>query len=237
MPVYALPETPWFPPSAHAEPDGLAAIGGHLTPDWLTLAYSRGFFPWFQDPDPILWWTPDPRYLLFPPEVKVSSSMRQVFRKNLFTVTADHAFETVMRQCGLTPRPGQVGTWVSEEMVEAYVTLHQQGKAHSIEVWQEDELVGGLYGVTLGRAFFGESMFSLRSNASKTGLIALCRHLTAEHFPFVDCQVGTEHLESMGARPVKRTFFEEKLQIAICEKSTPNSWKDWFPAGNQLLSP
>ncbi len=224
MPVYRLPLEPAFPHPSEAESDGLLGIGGDLTPDWLILAYASGIFPWFSDDEPILWWSPDPRYLLFPAEVKVSKSMKQVFKQKTFTLTFDRDFAGVIRACKTTRRPGQRGTWITDEMEAAYIHLHALGFAHSVEAWQDGKLVGGLYGVSLGKAFFGESMFAHVSNASKAAFIYLCQALTEREYGFVDCQVATEHLISLGAVPVRRNEFLMRLQEALDHPFEPGSW-------------
>lgn len=198
-----------FPPVASADVQGLLAIGGDLSPQRLKLAYQSGIFPWYSDGEPILWWSPDPRMVLFPKEVKVSKSMRQLFKKNAFTVTYNQSFENVIRNCAQAKREGQEDTWITEEMMLAYIELHQQGWAQSVEVWKDGELVGGLYGVYLKEqhVFCGESMFAKVSNASKYGFISLVKKLEAEGVEMIDCQVHTSHLESLGAKEIAREVF------------------------------
>ncbi|TWI81041.1 leucyl/phenylalanyl-tRNA--protein transferase [Chitinophaga japonensis] len=190
-----------------AEPDGLLAMGGDLSPERLLLAYHSGIFPWYSEP-PILWWSPDPRFVLFPEELRVSSSMRQVLKKGIFRITINQRFEEVIAHCSRVPRPGQDGTWITSAMQQAYTQLHRQGYALSVECWQENRLVGGLYGIQLGRCFFGESMFSLVSNASKAAFISF---IQAGGLALVDCQVYTDHLASLGARFITRASFRELL--------------------------
>jgi leucyl/phenylalanyl-tRNA--protein transferase len=230
MPVYILNDDPrLFPDPCFAESDGLLAVGGDLTPERLIEAYSRGIFPWFSDDSPILWWSPDPRLVLFPRELKISRSLRQVIRRGQFDVTVDGAFREVMTTCGELRR-GSVGaggrtqagdnaqgggTWITLDMIEAYCKLHELGLAHSVECRRGGELVGGLYGVALGGAFFGESMFSTASNASKVALSALSAIALDLGFTFIDCQMTTKHLLSMGAVPVPREDFMEMLALAI----------------------
>jgi len=190
-----------FPDPALAEPDGLLAIDGDLSTERLLLAYQNGIFPWYSDETPILWYSPHERFVLLPDELIVSKSMRKVLNSGRFTVTIDQCFEKVIAACSAIERPGQDGTWITDEMKAAYAELHTKGQAHSVEVWQNDELVGGLYGVTIKSVFCGESMFSLVSNASKTALIHLCK---MGLYKLIDCQVHTAHLESMGARMITR---------------------------------
>ncbi|HJT73598.1 MAG TPA: leucyl/phenylalanyl-tRNA--protein transferase [Chitinophaga sp.] len=206
MPVFELTEELIFPPVALAEPDGLLAYGGDLTAQRLLLAYSQGIFPWYDEP-PILWWSPDPRFVLFPSELKISASMKQVLKKGLFTITFNKDFAGVISGCRHTYRPGQHGTWITEEVEEAYTDLHKKGYAHSVECWENGELVGGFYGIQLGRCFFGESMFSHVSNASKAAFITFVKHAEAQGLVLIDCQVYTEHLASLGARMIDRKDF------------------------------
>lgn len=197
-----------FPDPALAEPDGLLAIGGDLRPERLLAAYQQGVFPWYSEDTPILWYSPHERFVLFPNELKISKSMRKVLRSGTFVVTHNQAFAQVITACGGQPRPGQQGTWITEDMQEAYIRLHQLGRAHSVEAWYDGQLVGGLYGVAMGRIFCGESMFSKKANASKVALAALCR--SAPH-RLVDCQVYTSHLASLGARLISRAAYTEWL--------------------------
>ena len=206
--IFQLDDTIRFPNPAFAEPDGLLAIGGDLKPDRLLEAYRKGIFPWYNDDTPILWYSPHKRFVLFPEELKVSKSMRQVIRSGRFDVTFNHAFADVIAACASLPRRGQDGTWITSDMQEAYVCLHELGKAHSVEVWHEGRLVGGLYGVVSGQVFCGESMFSQMANASKIALIALCQTKT---YLLIDCQVYTDHLASMGARMIPRAVYQSFL--------------------------
>ena len=192
---------------AETDPDGLLAIGGDLSVTRLLNAYRAGIFPWFSDNQPILWWSPDPRTLLFPERLHVSRSLRKSLRRQTCHVTFDTAFEEVIRHCAVTPRTGQDGTWITNEMLHAYCELHRQGHAHSVEVWHGDELAGGLYGVAIGDAFYGDAMFSHRRDASKIALVKLVDKLAAAGFLFIDCQVVTDHLLSLGAETVDRTAF------------------------------
>jgi len=215
MPLWMLDEHIWFPPAAEALEDGLLAVGGDLGSERLLLAYRNGIFPWFNEEDPILWWSPNPRFVLLPSALKVSSSMKQVLKRGQFEFRLDSAFEAVMRGCATAPRSDDAGTWISEEMVEAYVRLHELGYAHSAESWQDGVLVGGLYGVRLGNVFFGESMFSNVSNASKAAFIQLVRMLENEGVQLIDCQLPTAHLASLGAGPMPREQFLQSLQELI----------------------
>ncbi|MEJ2329062.1 MAG: leucyl/phenylalanyl-tRNA--protein transferase [Gammaproteobacteria bacterium] len=202
------PDTPFPPPSmAETDPDGLLAIGGDLSETRLLNAYRAGIFPWFSDNQPILWWSPDPRTLLFPDKLHVSRSLRKSLRRQIYHVTFDTAFEQVIRYCAVIPRSGQQGTWITNRMLQAYCKLHRQGHAHSVEVWHGDELAGGLYGVAIGAAFYGESMFTRQRDASKIALVKLVDKLAAAGFLFIDCQVITDHLLSLGAETVDRTAF------------------------------
>ena len=215
MPVFRLTKELIFPNPELSEEDGLLAVGGDLSEDRILLAYSMGIFPWYSDGPPVLWWSPDPRLVLIPAELKISRSLRQVINKGLFTIKMDTAFAEVIRNCAVIRREGQQGTWITEEMIRAYIRLHHAGYAHSIESWQDGELVGGLYGIALGKAFFGESMFAKKSSASKIALVALAEYLRALDYSFIDCQVTTEHLKSLGAREVPRREFLRMLKEAL----------------------
>ncbi|MGM0693574.1 MAG: leucyl/phenylalanyl-tRNA--protein transferase [Pseudomonadota bacterium] len=209
-----LPDHPvGFPPvdSALRDPDGLLAAGGALTPEWLLAAYRRGIFPWFSDDQPLLWWSPDPRMVLFPDEIRVRRSLAKRLRNAGFQVTADTAFDRVIRACA-APRDAQPDTWITAEMQDAYGRLHRLGAAHSVEVWRAGELVGGLYGVAMGPIFFGESMFSREADASKVALVQLARVMAAGGGRLIDCQMHTGHLASLGARDIARTTFISYLE-------------------------
>ena len=205
-----------FPPVelASRQPDGLLAAGGDLMPERLLDAYRHGIFPWFSAGDPILWWSPDPRMVLFPDEFKISKSLRKTLQKGQYEIRTDSAFEQLMRACAM-PRVGQNGTWIQEEIVDAYVRLHKMGLAHSVETWMNGELAGGLYGVSLGRMFYGESMFSHKTDASKIALAHLSTQLKRWKFGMIDCQMNTPHLASMGAREIPRREFLMRLQELI----------------------
>lgn len=212
-----LPERPVrFPPVSQAlrDPDGLLAAGGDLTPAWLLAAYRRGIFPWYSDDQPILWWSPDPRMILLPDELHVSRSLAKRLRNGGFTVTFNRAFEAVVDACA-APRAGQPGTWITAEMRDAYVALHGLGFARSVEVWREQQLVGGLYGVAMGGAFFGESMFSTVRDASKVALVHLVRAMQAGNGRLIDCQMHTRHLASLGARDIARSDFINYLEESL----------------------
>ncbi len=224
MPVHRLPEAPLFPPTDRAARSGLLAVGGDLSPGRLLAAYREGIFPWFSEGEPILWWSPDPRFVLFPGELRVSRSMRQFLKKGAVRITFDRAFREVIAACR-RPRPDQEGTWITPEMQEAYCALHEYGYAHSVEVWHGDALVGGLYGVSLGRIFFGESMFSSLPNASKAALITLVERLRERGFALIDCQVETAHLASLGARPIPRREFGACLRKSLRHETLRGDWE------------
>ncbi len=211
MPLFIIDKELAFPPVHLAEPDGLLGIGGDLSTERLLLAYKNGIFPWYEG-EHILWWCPDPRFVLFPEELKVSRSMKQVLKKDEFRFTINKAFEEVINNCKTTPRKGQEGTWITDEVKKAYTLLHKKGYAHSAEVWKEEKLVGGLYGIKLGKVFFGESMFSKETNASKFAFINYVKHLQSEGVELIDCQVYTEHLESLGAKMLDRGLFIDQLK-------------------------
>jgi leucyl/phenylalanyl-tRNA--protein transferase len=215
MPVFELTEELAFPLPEHAEASGLLALGGDLSAPRLLLAYSMGIFPWYSEGQPILWWSPDPRLVLIPGELKVSRSLRQTIRKNTYSVTVDRAFSDVIRLCADIHRAHDGGTWITGEMAEAYTRLHRLGVAHSVESWRDGELAGGLYGVALGAAFFGESMFSLSADASKVAFVALVRRLIRQGFRLVDCQVSTAHLKGFGARDIPRAEFMRLLRDTL----------------------
>jgi leucyl/phenylalanyl-tRNA--protein transferase len=206
MSLFILGKELLFPPVELAEPDGLLAAGGDLSQERLLLAYRQGIFPWYEGRH-ILWWCPDPRFVLFPRELKISTSMRQLIRRHTFDFRIDSDFRQVIAKCKTIARRGQEGTWITEEVKEAYTRLHEAGYAHSAEVWQNGVLVGGLYGLRMGKVFFGESMFSTVSNASKYAFISYIQQLQTEGVELIDCQVYTEHLESLGARMIGRTEF------------------------------
>ncbi|WP_340157477.1 leucyl/phenylalanyl-tRNA--protein transferase [uncultured Maribacter sp.] len=205
--MYFLTDELVFPPVENANVEGLLAVGGDLSPERLLLAYQNGIFPWFDNDSIILWWSPDPRMVLFPNEIKVSKSMKKVIRNKQFRLTKNTCFEKVLEYCSSVPREGQDGTWITEAMKTAYFKLHKNGIAQSYEVWEKDKLVGGLYGVDLGHVFCGESMFSLTSNASKFAFIKLAEELFLKEYKVIDCQLHTDHLASMGAKEIARKDF------------------------------
>ena len=210
--IFRLDERLLFPDPTLAEEDGLLALGGDLSVERLLLAYQNGIFPWYSDDTPMLWYSPHERFVLFPHELKISKSMRQVMRSGRFSVTRNQCFDRVIEACSTTTRQGQDGTWITADMKEAYLKLHHNGSAHSVEVWDNDLLAGGLYGVAVGKVFCGESMFSRVSNASKTALISLAQ---SGEFNLIDCQVHTEHLESMGARMISRNEYMSILRNVL----------------------
>ena len=214
MPIYQLTDEIIFPKPELAEDDGLLAIGGDLRWERLLLAYSNGIFPWYNEYDPILWWCPKPRFIIKPNEVRISRSMKRVFNKNEFKVTFNNDFEGVISKCKEL-RENKEGTWITDDMKQAYINLFNKGFASSVEVYKEDKLVGGLYGVKIGRCFFGESMFSTETNASKVALISICKRLEEENYLFLDCQMHTNHLESMGGKFVSWEDFKIMLQEGI----------------------
>lgn len=221
MPIFHLTERIAFPPPHLAEKPGVLAIGGDLSVERLLLAYRSGIFPWYGDDEPILWWSPDPRFVLYPQELRVSASLRKCLRQERFSVTMDTAFPAVIEACA-TARPS---TWIVREMRTAYIRLHETGVAHSVEAWHEGELAGGLYGVSLGNCFFGESMFTRVTNASKVAFSALVGQVSRWGFHFIDCQVETGHLASLGAKHVRRKRFLEELGEALDAPSRVGSWR------------
>jgi leucyl/phenylalanyl-tRNA--protein transferase len=215
-----------FPPIERAlqDPNGLLAAGGDLSPERLLDAYRHGIFPWYSDDQPILWWSPDPRTVLYCEELKVSRSLRRVVNAGVFEIRVDSAFEQVIRACA-APRAKAKGTWIVEDMVSAYVRLHERGFAHSVEAWQDGSLAGGLYGVSIGRMFFGESMFARASDASKVALVHLVERLKRHEMPLIDCQQDTAHMASLGARPMARVAFASELERLV-HSEAPYAWSD-----------
>ena len=214
MALFALGKEISFPPVHLSEPDGLLAMGGDLSPERILLAYRSGIFPWYEGTH-ILWWCPDPRFVLFPEELKISKSTQALLKKNAFEFTVNTAFREVINQCRSIPRKDQEGTWITAAVKEAFVKLHELGYAHSAEVWQNGELLGGLYGIRIGKVFFGESMFSKKSNASKYAFTRYVQQLQSEGVSLIDCQVYTPYLESFGARMIERKDFVQMLQKLI----------------------
>ncbi len=225
MPVYYLGEDIIFPPAEHSDPDGILAVGGDLSPERLLEAYSNGIFPWYSSETPIIWWSPDPRFVIYPSEVKISKSMKQVLKRKIFDIKFDTSFREVITECG-GKRKHEKGTWITAEMIEAYVVLHKLGFAHSIEAWHDGKLVGGLYGVSLGGMFFGESMFSRVSNASKAAFIVLADNLLRLGFDLIDSQVHTEHMESFGAIEMDRDFFLDLVKKSVSRDTISGNWGD-----------
>ena len=214
-----------FPPVEKAlkSPNGLLCAGGDLSAERLLAAYARGIFPWFSEGDPILWWSPDPRMVLFPEELRISRSLRKTVKQEVFEIRVDTSFRAVMENCA-GPRDGQAGTWIVDEILDAYTQLHEMGFAHSVESWREGQLVGGLYGVSLGRAFFGESMFARQTDASKVALVHLVERLRARDYSVIDCQQNTAHLASLGAREIPRAAFSQLLQESIQYPLSGERW-------------
>lgn len=224
MPLFRLSQKLDFPPAWLARSDGLLCIGGDLSVQRLVLAYKNGIFPWFSKEEPILWWSPDPRLVLYPNSIHISRSLKKSIRKNRFTVTLNQAFEDTIRSCAGPRRNPHEGTWLVDEMIEAYIELHKLGYAHSVETWQNNRLVGGLYGVCLGGSFFGESMFSRKTDASKTALVSLAGYLSFHQFDLIDCQVVTSHLLSMGAVEISRSRFLNIIQTSTKRTDIDNIW-------------
>jgi leucyl/phenylalanyl-tRNA--protein transferase len=213
--MFVLTKEIIFPPVELADEEGMLAIGGDLSTERLLLAYKNGIFPWYNEDEPICWWCPDPRFVLFPAELKVSKSMQTILNNGNFRFTINKAFDKVITNCKTVTRKEQEGTWIQPEMIDAYTKLHQQGLAISAEAWKDGELVGGLYGVLLGKIFFGESMFSKQNNASKFAFINFVKHLQKQGIKLIDCQVYTAHLESLGAKMIDRKLFCEILSKEI----------------------
>ena len=227
MPVYQLiPEVSLFPPTEEAEGDGLLAVGGDLTKERLLAAYSKGVFPWYEAGQPILWWSPDPRLVLIPEELKISRSLHKALRKQQFEIRFDSAFQQVIKACADVRTQQGEGTWIIPEMQQAYTELHQDGFAHSVESWLDGELAGGLYGISLGQCFFGESMFSTRNDSSKVALVALVEFSKQVGIKMIDCQMTTSHLLSLGAREIKRKVFLQNLKIHLEEPTLKGSWNN-----------
>ena len=224
MAIYQLNEKLWFPDPANANMGGLLAFGGDLSPERILLAYRMGIFPWFSSSEPILWWSPDPRMILFPGDLHISKSLKRSVKSKKFSATVDTHFSEVITHCAAVPRKRDTGTWITHEMIEAYCTLHKQGYAHSVEVFFEGDLAGGLYGISLGKAFFGESMFGLKTDASKVALVALVRLARHWKFDFIDCQLPTDHLQEMGAKVVRRGRFLSLLAQTIRRPARTGKW-------------
>jgi leucyl/phenylalanyl-tRNA--protein transferase len=235
MPVYQLPNELIFPSPENAEPDGLLAVGGDLSLKRILLAYHLGIFPWYLENSPILWWSPDPRLILEPKDLKVSKRLIRIIKKGSFAITLDQAFNEVIRSCAQARRRNGQGTWIVDAMIEAYYGLYEAGFAHSVESWIDGELAGGLYGVSLGKAFFGESMFTKRDNASKVAFVHLVWLLKTWDFDLIDCQTTTQHLLRFGAREIPRAAFLQRLRSATQYETQRGRWS--FPYDpSQLLS-
>lgn len=223
MTAYLLHDELVFPHPDYADSDGLLAIGGDLCPDRLILAYKSGIFPWYNH-KPILWWSPSKRPLIFPRLFKMTRSLYQTLKKDIYRVSFDKDFVTVIKGCATAPRKNSTGTWITEEMIEAYTLLHKLGFAHSVEVWFNDKIVGGLYGVSIGKAFFGESMFTLMKEASKVAISCLVEHLILNDFYFIDCQITNKHLLSLGAYEIPRSVFLILLKEAVQKENLTTKW-------------
>lgn len=215
MPVFTLSKRLSFPPPHLAIKEGLLAVGGDLSVERLLLAYRSGIFPWYSEGEPILWWSPDPRLVLYPDELRISRSLGKIIKRKLFHITFNQDFESVITACAEVKRSYGAGTWITDEMKSAYIALHHKGYAHSVEAWQDNRIVGGLYGVAIGRVFFGESMFSHVSNASKVAFVTLVEQLKQLKFTLIDCQVKTEHLMRFGAREIPR----KELLDLLCKNA------------------
>jgi len=224
MPIFHLSDAVAFPPAHFARKDGLLAVGGDLRPRRLILGYKMGIFPWFSQGDPILWWSPDPRLVLDPSEIRISRSLKKTLKKKIFEIRIDSAFEQVIKNCADTRSEKREGTWITEEMIQAYCALHESGWAHSFEAWFHGELVGGLYGVGLGGIFFGESMFSKISDSSKVALAALADYSKQHSIDMIDCQMTTAHLMSLGAHEMPRAIFLERLEKSLLKRTRRGHW-------------
>ena len=224
MSTFLLTREPVFPHPSLADPDGLLAIGGDLTVTRLYNAYSRGIFPWYGHGSPILWWCPEPRLILYPDQLHIPKSLRRIINSCKFRITSDRVFERIIENCARTPRPGGAGTWLVPEMIDAYTRLHEAGFAHSFEAWHEGCLAGGIYGVAMGKAFFGESMFYHKPDASKTAMVHLVRFLESRGFYFMDCQQTTSHMLRFGACEIPRNRFLNELDAAVRKKGKPEKW-------------
>ena len=231
MPVFQLTEDLAFPPVELTEPLGYLAVGGDLSVERLLLAYQSGIFPWPLDEHPLVWWAPNPRFVLYPEKLRVTKSLRRIITKGEFKITYDQAFPRVIEGCRLTVRKGQDDTWITREMMDAYIRLHEAGYAHSVESWIDGELAGGLYGVSLGRCFFGESMFTKERDASKCAFVSLVERLKEMGFPLIDCQVETDHLRSFGAREIPRNRFMSELANALTCETLRGNWGELLAEG------
>lgn len=223
MPIYLLNEQLSFPPVDGAE-DGIVAIGGDLSSERLLLAYSKGIFPWYSEDEPIIWHSPEERFILMLDDLHISKSMRRVLNSNKFKITFDTHFSEIIQYCANVQRKNETGTWITKEMIDAYEDLHQLGYAHSVEVWQDEKIVGGLYGIGLGKCFFAESMFHLETNASKFAIIKLVEFLKEKDFHFIDAQLHTNHVATLGAKEIPRKEFIELLELSLQPESWVGKW-------------
>jgi leucyl/phenylalanyl-tRNA--protein transferase len=235
MPVYLLSDELIFPSPKLAAQEGLLAVGGDLSQKRLLLAYRMGIFPWYSENEPIMWWSPDPRLILYPDQLKITKSLRKVINKGDFELTMDQDFKAVITACAESRTETNEGTWIVDEMIAAYCKLHESGLAHSVEAWMDDQLAGGLYGVSIGRCFFGESMFTRISNASKVAFVELVKYLQSLHFALIDCQVTTAHLLSFGAHEIPRAQFLDELATALKAPTLKGRWT--FPSSTPAQFP
>lgn len=235
MPIFQLDEQIVFPPPELAEPNGLLAVGGDLTPERLIAAYRRGIFPWFSENDPILWWFTSPRLILYPDELRIPKRLNREIKKGSFSVTFDCAFPRVIQACADVRRQNDEQTWITDEMISSYIKLHKRGYAHSVECWQNDKLAGGLYGVALDRIFFGESMFTKITNSSKICFVNLVQRLQLHNFRLIDCQMTTGHLLQFGAREISGRTFQQELQNSINNLSADGAWCNDISLNNKQL--
>jgi leucyl/phenylalanyl-tRNA--protein transferase len=227
MPVFILDQEPRFPPAQLANPEGILAIGGDLSQERLINAYSQGIFPWYSEGEPIIWWSPDPRTVLFPGQLHISRRMQRILKKDPFTIKVNCNFADVIRSCQTVDRKNETGTWITAEMIQAYNVLHQAGYAHSIEVYKSIKLVGGFYGIALGGCFFGESMFHTEPNASKYGFIKFVQQIFKERFLFIDCQISSQYLRSLGARDISREKYLSLLKKGVKRQPLKWDWTNW----------
>ncbi len=235
MPIFQLDEQIVFPPPELAEPNGLLAVGGDLTPERLIAAYRRGIFPWFSENDPILWWFTSPRLILYPDELRIPKRLNREIKKGSFSITFDCAFSQVIQACADVHRLNDEQTWITDEMINSYIKLHKRGYAHSVECWQNDKLAGGLYGVALDRIFFGESMFTKITNSSKICFVTLIQRLQRHNFRLIDCQMTTGHLLQFGAREISGHTFQQELENSINNLSTDGAWYNDISLNNRQL--
>jgi leucyl/phenylalanyl-tRNA--protein transferase len=224
MTVFYLTDEHIFPPPHLADKEGLLAVGGDLSEERLLLAYRMGIFPWYSEKEPVLWWSPDPRLVLYPEEIKVSKTLKKIIKRDQFDITIDQAFGEVISECAQIRTESNEGTWIGKDMIKAYCGLFESGYAHSVEAWYKGELAGGLYGVSLGKSFFGESMFTRISNASNVALVKLVAYLTSLSFDMIDCQVRTGHMIRFGARAIPRSLFLQQLKKSLGEPTIKGKW-------------